>query len=222
MSCRVHLPEDNPQVEPVVWRPASAPNASPNATSAPAPAVDQAALIRAQAAQIQQQAEQRVREAHAAGVREGEAAGRAKGLAEVQPVIERLARSIDEIGNLRSRLRAEAEADLIQLSLAIARRVLRREIAIDPEALHGLILGALAKLAGQEIARVRVHPSHAAAVTACLRQNLNSDKIEVVADPSRDIGAIVFETPRGNLDAGVESQLQEIERGLADRLRKQS
>jgi len=33
---------------------------------------------------------------------------------------------------------------------------------------------------------------------------------------------VLFETPRGNLDAGVESQLQEIERGLADRLRKQS
>jgi flagellar assembly protein FliH len=184
--------------------------------------VDQVAVIRAQAAQLQQQTEQRVREAHAAGLREGEAAGRAKGLAEVQPVIERLARSIEEIGGLRGRFRAEAEADLVQLSLAIARRVLRREIAIDPEALHGLILGALAKLAGQEIARVRVHPSHAVAVTTCLRQNLNAEKIEVIADPSREVGSIVFETPRGNLDAGVESQLQEIERGLADRLRKQS
>ena len=207
-------------MEPVVWRPASLPTtASPGA---PAPPVDQVAVIRAQAAQLQQQTEQRVSEAHAAGLREGEAAGRAKGQAEVQPVIERLARSIEEIGGLRGRLRAEAEADLVQLSVAIARRVLRREIAIDPEALHGLILGALAKLAGQEITRVRVHPSHAVAVTTCLRQNLNAEKIEVIADPSREVGAILFETPRGNLDAGVESQLQEIERGLADRLRKQS
>src|SRR6185437_804243 len=99
--------------------------------------------------------------------------------AEVQPVIERLARSMDEIAGLRSRLRAEAEADLVQLSLAIARRVLHREIAIDPDALHGLVLGALQKLQGQEIARVRVHPSHVAAVSKCLQQNLNADKIEV-------------------------------------------
>jgi flagellar assembly protein FliH len=89
--------------------------------------------------------------------------------------MERLARSIDEIAGLRGRLRAEAEADLVQLSLAIARRVLRREIAIDPDALHGLILGALQKLQGQEIARVRVHPSHTTAVTTCLRQNLNAE-----------------------------------------------
>ena len=33
---------------------------------------------------------------------------------------------------------------------------------------------------------------------------------------------MVFETNQGNLDASVDSQLQEIERGLADHLRKQS
>ena len=81
------------------------------------------------------------------------------------------------------------------------------------------MLGALEKLGGQEISRVRVHPSHAALVTESLRQNSASAKVEVIADPSRDLGAVIFETPRGNLDASVESQLQEIERGLADRLR---
>src|SRR5215467_11513115 len=214
MSCRLHQPGDSPEVEPVVWRPAN----SPISTESPRKPPDAAAELREQAAQLQQQYEQRVRDAHAAGLREGEAAGRARAVAEVQPVLDRLARSIHEIAGLRAILRAEAEADLVQLSLAIARRVLRREIAIDPEALHGLILGALKKLQGQEIARVRVHPSHAAAVAACLRQNLNSEQIEVIADPSREVGAVIFETQRGNLDASVESQLQEIERGLVDRL----
>ena len=46
--------------------------------------------------------------------------------------------------------------------------------------------------------------------------------MEVVADSSREPGAIIFETARGNLDASVDAQLQEIERGLVDRLRKQS
>jgi flagellar assembly protein FliH len=175
---------------------------------------------REQFAQLQQQYEQRTREAHAAGVREGEAAGRQRAAAELQPVIDRLGRAIDEIGGLHARLRAEAEADLIQLSLAIARRVLRRELAIDPEALHGLVLGALEKLSGQEISRVRVNPAHAALVTESLRQNSASDKVQVIADPSRELGTVIFETQRGNLDASVESQLQEIERGLADRLRR--
>ena len=42
----------------------------------------------------------------------------------------------------------------------------------------------------------------------------------MIADPSRDLGTVIFETQRGNLDASVDSQLQEIERGLADRLRR--
>src|SRR5262249_40648760 len=157
MSCRLHQPGEAPEVERVVWRPAS----SPLRTEGPGKPPDAADALREQAAQLQQQYEQRVRDAHAAGLREGEAAGRARAAAEVQPVLARLARPIHEIAGLRARFRAEAEADLVQLSLAIARRVLRREIAIDPEALHGLILGALKRLQGQEIARVRVHPSHA-------------------------------------------------------------
>jgi flagellar assembly protein FliH len=43
--------------------------------------------------------------------------------------------------------------------------------------------------------------------------------VEVIADPSAEPGAVIFETDRGNLDASLESQLKEIERGLADRLR---
>jgi flagellar assembly protein FliH len=111
---------------------------------------------------------------------------------------------------------------MVRLSLAIARRILRREMSVDPEAMHGLVLGALEKLQSQEIHRVRVHPSRAAAVDACLRQNLPGTSVEVVADPSREPGTVIFETTRGNLDASVDCQLQEIERGLADRLNRPS
>ena len=173
-------------------------------------------------AQLEVHYQQKVREAHLAGVREGETAGRNRAAAEFQPVVERLARSIQEIASLRARLRREAEADVVQLALAIARRVLRRELAMDPDALRGLVMAALEKLQGQEISRVKVHPSHAAMVTSCLQQCSLGGQVEVLPDPSREPGSVIFETTRGNLDASVDAQLQEIERGLADRLRKQS
>jgi len=111
---------------------------------------------------------------------------------------------------------------MVRLALAIARRVLRREMAIDPDAMHGLVLGALEKLQSQEISRVRVHPSQASQVSACLRQHAVGGAIEVVPDATREPGAVIFESERGNLDAGVDSQLQEIERGLTDRLQRQA
>src|SRR2546430_186750 len=214
MSSRLRLVEETPQVEALVWREVSA--GSKNSAAAAAQVV--ATASQDQSARLQREMEQRVQEARAAGAREGEAAGHARAMAELQPVLQRLAKSIEETGGLRARLRAEAEADLIKLALAIAKRVLHREIGIDPEALHGLILGALQKLEGQELSRVRVHPAHAAAVSACLRESRGGCTAEVLPDPPPPVGGIVFETQRGNLDASVESQLQEIERGLADRL----
>lgn len=217
MSSKVCQADETPGVEPLVWRQMYASGPTRMGVDSDDPPDSRERL-----AQLQQQHEQRLHEARDAGVREGEASGRQRAAAELQPVIDRLARSIEEIGGLRARLRAEAEADLVQLSLAIARRVLRRELAIDPEALHGLVLGALEKLQGQEISRVRVHPGHVALVTESLRRNSASAKVEVIPDPSCVLGTVVFETQRGNLDASIEAQLQEIERGLADRLRRQS
>ena len=216
MSSKVFLPDDPPESGPMIWKRVSLQSRS--AAEAGPEAPDLEGLHAA----WQQESERQVRDARAAGFREGEASGRKNATAEVQPMLERLARSIDEMAALRARYRKEAEGDMVRLSLAIARRILRRELAVDSDAMHGLVLGALEKLQSQEICRVRVHPTHAAIVAACLEKAAGGTPVEVVSDASREPGTVVFETDRGNLDASVDSQLQEIERGLIDRLRKQS
>jgi len=213
MSSRIVTPGEHEITLPA-WRQALAAGAAAGA-SAPADASEEIA-------RLQHQWEQRVIEARSVALREGEAAGRTRATAELQPVLERVARSIEEIAGLRPKLRREAESDMLRLSLAIARRILRREIATDPEAMHGLVLAALEKLQKQEISRVRVHPSHVEPITAYLRQATAGSVIEVIADGSRPPGTAVFETTHGNLDASVDTQLQEIERGLIDRLNRQS
>jgi len=214
MSSDVLSPDDPRSSTPIAWRKVEAHGSrkpmDPDRAAAPPPTA---------AAQPDPKLEERLKEAYAGGIREGEAAGRAQAGAELRPVIERLAAAIAEISGLRAGLRREAEADLVRLALAIARRILRRELAIDPDAIHGLVLGALEKLQSQEICRVRVHPSHAGLVSGCLRQMAPAAPVEVVPDASRELGTVVFETEQGSLDASVESQLREIERGLSDRMR---
>jgi flagellar assembly protein FliH len=214
MSSRVRLPEERLSSSPIVWRQVRA-----DVTATQAQVQEDA---RGQMSRLEQECERHVHEARAAGYHEGEAAGRTQAAAELQSVIERFSRTIDELRQLRPQLRKDAESDMVRLSLAIARRVLRRELAIDPDALHGLVLAALEKLQGQEVCRVRVHPSQAESIAATLKASVTGQAIEVTPDPSREPGAVIFETGRGNLDASVDSQLQEIERGLADRLRQQS
>jgi flagellar assembly protein FliH len=212
---RVILPGDEPELTAVPWR-----QVGPAAAGA-RKAAEATPDLSAQIQQIQQQCEQRVKDAHAAGLREGEAAAGTRAAASVQPLLEKLARSIEDLVQIRARLRKQAEGDTIKLSLAIARRVLRRELAMDTDAMRGLVMAALEKLQAQEICRVRTNPSHAAASTACLRETVTNAKVEVIQDGSLQPGGVVFETNQGNLDASVDSQLQEIERGLADHLRRQ-
>jgi flagellar assembly protein FliH len=217
MSSKVLPPDDSRPVSLPAWRQVEPSEAAPGVNLAAAQ-LDCEQRI----AEVRQQCEQRIAEGRAAALREGEAAGRNRAAAEMKPVMERLARSIEDIAQFRPRLRREAEADMVRLSLAIAHRILRRELSVDPGAMHGLVLGALEKLQSQEIHRVRVHPSHVGQVGACLREAVPGTNVEVIGDPSREPGAAIFETTRGNLDASIDCQLQEIERGLADRLNRQS
>src|SRR5579863_3933307 len=163
MSSKIMRPGDPRGVSPMSLRQVS----RSGEEAAPGDAESQKRFA-LQVAQLEQQHQQALRDAHAAGMLEGEAAGKNRAAAELHPVMERLSRTIEELSQLRARLRKDAEADLVKLSLAIARRVLRRELAVDLEALHGLVMAALEKLQGQEAARVRVHPSQAASIGACL------------------------------------------------------
>ena len=153
-----------------------------------------------------------------AAFREGEAAGRSQAQAEVRPVVEQLSRTVRELAALRPRLREQAEEDLICLAVAIARRVVRRELTVDPQTITGLVKAALEQLAAGETVRLRVHPDYEAIVRGFLA-DAGRGSITIAADAALARGSAVFETTRGDLDASAETQLVEIERGLTDRFR---
>jgi flagellar assembly protein FliH len=126
--------------------------------------------------------------------------------------------TLASLAQTKRKLRQEGEVELLKLSLAIARRILHREISIDAEALHGLVHAAMQKLQNREISRVRVNPAGADAVRTALERIGAAPAIEISPDPSLKSGDIIFETQFGELDASIDSQLAEIQRGFADRL----
>jgi flagellar assembly protein FliH len=201
-------------VTPIQWR---------AATSAPLPKMAPAGIaeVRPPVSGVQRgpaEYDQMEREAYQRGFSEGKTVGREQAGAELQPVLDQLGRSLATLSGLRSRIRTEGEGDLLKLAISIARRVLHRELTLDPESIEGLIRVALEKLQSRELSRVRVHPYQHQAIRNALERFSNSQKVEVIADPSMQCGDVIFETTHGNLDASIESQLKEIERGFADRL----
>ena len=213
MSCSIYRGA-NP-VQRIVWQPAEAsPVASPNIRAAgSAGNTELEEELRARLLRMEQESEARIREARTQGVAEG----RRMAEAELATVMQRLARSIEDLAGAKARVRKEAESDLVRLAIAISRRVLRRELTVDAEALRGIASAALERMQVREICYVRVHPAH----EQLLRQMLATSgaaKAEIIADNSLQPGDMVFETNRGSLDASTDSQLLEIERGLTDLL----
>jgi len=151
---------------------------------------------------------------------EGQAAARREAASQIEAMHLQLARTIEELSGLRQRFRHEAEEDVVALAIAIARRILHRELTVAPEALLGLVKAALEKMELREVHRVRVSRSDAAMVTQYLEKMGLPRKIEVVADPGLPRGAAILDSSRGALDASVETQLAEIERGFADLVRR--
>ncbi|HBY64233.1 MAG TPA: hypothetical protein DEH78_30795, partial [Solibacterales bacterium] len=92
------------------------------------------------------------------GRREGEALGARQAEGKLAALYERLAHSIAETASYRERYRRQSEQDLVRLSLAVARRILQRELHVDPEAILGLVKVALEKISLREVHAVRVHP----------------------------------------------------------------
>lgn len=155
--------------------------------------------------------------AYARGRHDAEAAMNERVTAGIKTTAEQLARSLHDLSTARPKLCRQAEADLLRLAIAIARRILHRELSIDPLALQSLVQVCLDRLANQEQLHVKVNPNIATPIRAILSK-LSSRNIEIAPDNTLDTGGVVFETARGQLDASIQTQLDEIERGLIDRL----
>lgn len=217
MLCKVLAGEKSQEsVEAMVWQPiedyrSGAPRASKD--SGP----DTAGLQR-QLADLERAGQVRVQQARDAALQEGACKGREDASAELKPVLERLVRAATDLSNLRDHVRRQAETDLVKLALAIARRILHRELAMDPDAMQGIVRTALDRLRNREVDRLRVHPSQVGSVRSCLEAAGRAPALEVVGDASLNCGDAIFETSLGELDASVDTQLREIERGFADKL----
>jgi flagellar assembly protein FliH len=224
MSSRV-LVETPEQVRPFAWRTVALSGETLDRRRAalelrPGTESDAGHPLQIRLAELEQEMVKRVREAHQAGYSEGHATGKAQGEDEVRAAVQRLTESIAGVDEYRNRLYRQTEVDAVRLSVAIARRVLRRELTVDPSAIEGLVSAALQRLQSQETCRVKMHPDYITSLSAAIERMGMTAKVEVVADPAQEPGAAVFEMPRGNLDASIDSQLREIERGLVDRFQR--
>jgi flagellar assembly protein FliH len=111
------------------------------------------------------------------------------------------------------------EAEVVELALSIARKILHRESQLDPLLLAGMVRVTLEKIDGATKVELRIHPRHATEWRKTLALHLDSGAVpEIIEDPAQEPDCCVLQTAMGTAVVGVETQLKEIEHGLLDLL----
>ncbi|MGE3276346.1 MAG: FliH/SctL family protein [Vicinamibacterales bacterium] len=184
---------------------ASSAAAAPAAAPAPPPAVD-AAEQQAALAALE-------RDAFSKGYAQGEKAGYEAGAKRAEAMLRRLSGTLDELAHLRTAMIQQTEQQMVQLALAIARRILRREVTLDADFVVAMARVALDRLGEQTRATVRLHPDDLAATGSEPRQFAGTH-VTVVADASLSRGQCQVESEYGFIDVGVEAQFEQISEAL--------
>ncbi len=216
MACKIA--DNSIAIRPVLWAPAAA--VSPQTIAADALLHERHDAIPQQAGkeELERLKQIELAQARKLAFDEGAKKAREEAADEMKAVDDRLARTLRDLVVSKRRMRSEAEADVVQLSLAIAKRILHRELTTDPESIQGVVHAALRKLQNREVASVRVCPSAVETIRLVLERAGINPAVSVISDPKMQNGDLVFETTLGELDASIETQLKEIQRGFSDRL----
>jgi flagellar assembly protein FliH len=175
--------------------------------------LEQKAITREQ--EFAQQLEAARKEAFEQG-RQAEARLRASAL---ERIADQIQKAIEEFCNARDGYLAQVEREVVHLALAIAERVLRREVQMDPLLLAGAVRVALGQLAETTEVRMKVPATEYDlwSEVIALMPSLPL-RPQLVAEDSLHAGECLLETALGSVDLGVKSQLAEIERGFFDLL----
>jgi flagellar assembly protein FliH len=150
------------------------------------------------------------RDAFVKGYAQGERAGAEAAAARSEAMIRRLARTLDELALLRGDMIQKSERQLVHLAIAIARRIIFRELTIDRSLLSAMARVALDRLGESASATIRVHPADHAAITAQGGAHVTAGAVRVTADPLVPRGGCIVQSDFGLIDIGLDAQLTEL------------
>lgn len=155
------------------------------------------------------------RDAFSKGYAQGERAGAEASASRAEAMLRRLAQTLDELQALRSDLIRRTEREVVELSLAIAKKVLQREVSLDHDLLLAMARVALDRLSDMSSASIRLHPEDYAGVMLGRGPSpVTTHGVQIVADAAVRRGGCVVQSEFGSVDIGVATQIDELTHAL--------
>jgi flagellar assembly protein FliH len=152
------------------------------------------------------------------GYQEGARQAEADVRTEYNRLLEEARTLLEQAYRMKEQIIQEAEPFLLELSCAIAAKIVNRQLSIEPDWLIEMIRSLLSrrKTAGAII--VCVAPAQFQYVMSArdeLRQSIDAEsELQIVPDASVGDGGCVIRTSLGSIDARIDTQLAEIKKEL--------
>lgn len=118
----------------------------------------------------------------------------------------------------RNEYYARVEAEIVQLALSIAAKILHREAQVDPMLLAALVRIAVEKMREASGVTLRVSPKRGESWRRYFAGFPNMSHVEVAEDASLSDQDCIVGTELGSANFGLDTQLKEVEQGFFDLL----
>lgn len=159
------------------------------------------------------------RQAYEEGFRQGQKDGQEIGRRGLVEVILRFEKMLAALLEEKESLYRRWERDLVELTLLIGRKIVGRELMMQPEAIRDLVELGFRRLSDAEQLKLRVHPQD----FELLKQYASKSwppAVELAPDHTITPGGFRLESERGDLDGTLETRWekvsQAINRGLGE------
>ncbi|MBW1715339.1 MAG: hypothetical protein JRJ77_05840 [Deltaproteobacteria bacterium] len=168
--------------------------------------------------EAQEKADLLEREAYEKGFAQGEKGGIELGERKALKQVEGIESLLTEMNSLKQEIIGHYEKEILELVFAIAQKVVQHEIRSDDKAIKGTILRAVKLAAEKSEIIVRVNPDDFDYVEKLRPEFFATVKelkaLTVTSDPSITRGGCLLESPYGDVDGRVETQLEKIHQCL--------
>jgi flagellar assembly protein FliH len=119
-----------------------------------------------------------------------------------------------QLRQLRADLLAEAEGQLLDLAMEIARKVLMQEIQAGRYEIEPIVAEAMRHVPARHEVVVHLHPDDYAQCKLIEQLAGDSQNVRFLADPNVAKAGCLLETPEGAVDSAIETHLATISESL--------
>ncbi|HEY1687867.1 MAG TPA: FliH/SctL family protein [Solirubrobacteraceae bacterium] len=187
------------------------------ASAPPDPKAPEQIVARAQA-----EADQIREQARAEGMQQGYDAGCEQGVEAARTAAEALGKTLEEMHQTRERMLDALEQDAVGLALALAAKILAGALEAQPERVLDVVRGALRHIAERRSITILVDPADMEIVNAAIGELSAKaggiEHCEVHADRRVGRGGAIVRTSEGEVDACVDTQLEQAREVIAAEL----